>query len=56
MLIISTTQNQTECKERRHRRRFRSTKLGLKGKPIYEHVYGHMDDYLQWHQMTTVHM
>ena len=28
------------------RRSFRSTKLGLSGKLIYEHVYGHMDDYL----------
>jgi len=36
------------------RRSFRSTKLGLSGKLIYEHVYGHMDDYLLWHQMTTV--
>ena len=54
MLIISTTQNQTECKERRLRRSFRSTKLGLKGKLKYEHVYGHMNNYLLWHQMTTV--
>jgi hypothetical protein len=36
------------------RRSFRSTKRGLKGKLIYKHVYGHMDDYLLWHQMTTV--
>ena len=36
------------------RRSLRSTKLGLNGKLIYEHVYGHMDDYLLWHQMTTV--
>ena len=36
------------------RRSFRSTKLGLTGKLIYEHVYGHMDNYLLWHQMTTV--
>jgi hypothetical protein len=31
------------------RRSFRSTKLGLSGKFRYEHVYGHMDDYLLWH-------
>jgi hypothetical protein len=36
------------------RRSFRSTKLGLSGILMYEHVYGHMDDYLFWHQMTTV--
>jgi len=36
------------------RRSFRSTKLGLTGKLIYEHVYGHMDDYLLWHQLTTI--
>ena len=34
------------------RRSFRYTKLGLSGKLIYEHVYGHMDNYLLWHQMT----
>jgi len=36
------------------RRSFRSTKLGLTGKFIYKHVYGHMDDYLLWHQLTTI--
>jgi hypothetical protein len=36
------------------RRSFRSTKLGLSGKFRYEHVYGHMDDYLLWHQLSTV--
>ena len=36
------------------RRSFRSTKQGLTGRMIYQHVYGHMDDYLLWHQMTTV--
>ena len=35
------------------RRSFRSTKQGLTGKLMYEHVYGHMDDYLLWHQLST---
>ena len=35
------------------RRSFRSTKQGLTGKLLYEHVYGHMDDFLLWHQLST---
>jgi len=35
------------------RRSFRSTKQGWKGKILYQHVYGHMDDYLLWHQLST---
>jgi len=35
------------------RRSFRSTKQGLTGKLMYEHVYGHMNDFLLWHQLST---
>jgi hypothetical protein len=35
------------------RRSFRSTKLRLSGKFRYEHVYGHMDDYL-WYGVVAI--
>ena len=31
---------------------FRATKQGLSGTFKYEHVYGNMDNYLLWHQLT----
>jgi hypothetical protein len=34
------------------RQSFRDTKQGLSGIFKYEHVYGHMDNYLLWHQLT----
>ena len=34
------------------RQSFRSTKQGLSGTFKYKHVYGNMDNYLLWHQLT----
>ena len=34
------------------RRSFRSTKQAFSGRFKYDHVYGHMDDHLLWHQLS----